>query len=345
MRKGFTKIELLVVIAICLILLGLVGFLLPAVLLFHLAFGWVFYFYRVLPQVRFSGVGFLTAAICMGTLAIGLQWFFRWFVRQMPSDVAETDSSTLYWPPRRTGVILGLVMILFIAGIAVVGIGHQVGWLLSSPGPIVSSSFHSVISRVESQNSLKQMALAMHNYQEMEKTMPPATIFDRQGQPLLSWRVLILPYIEEESLYKQFHLDEPWDSPHNLRLLPRMPRLYAPRDRSASARPYRTPYQVFVGKGAAFEGKQGLHLPEDFPDGTANTILIVVTAELVPWTKPADLPFDRRRPLPALGWSTEKVFSVAMADGSVRIIHQQTNETTLRAAITRNGGDTLGPDW
>jgi|GEM_PF-2819460 hypothetical protein len=81
-----------------------------------------------------------------------------------------------------------------------------------------------------------------------------------------------------------------------------------------------------------------------FHDGAA-ALLIVEGAELVLWTKPTDLPFDRKRPLPALGWSFRQDFRAALADGSIRIINRQLSEGALRAAITRNGGETLGPDW
>src|SRR3972149_4277670 len=64
----------------------------------------------------------------------------------------------------------------------------------------------------------KQMAIAIHVYADAQKHLPPPAIRDKEGKPLLSWRVAILPYVEESGLYKQFHLDEPWDSPHNLAL-------------------------------------------------------------------------------------------------------------------------------
>lgn len=344
-RHAFTTIELLVVLAIILILLALMGILLPLDLLFNLAFGWIIYLYRTLPRVRIDGSGVLTAVVCLGALAIGLQWFLRWLAGQTPRNAASADEVPSAWPARRTGVLLSLIVLMFVAGIAAAGMGHQIVWLLTSPEPIFDSSVRRAVGRVQTQNCLKQMALAMHNYQSIEGTLPPAAIYDQHGQPLLSWRVLILPYIEEEMLYKEFHLDEPWDSPHNLRLLPRMPRIYASHSGARSVKSFFTAYQVFVGKGAAFEGKRGLRLPEDFPDGTANTLLIVEAAEQVPWTKPADLPFDRQRLLPALGWSSRQDCQVVMVDGSVRSLSRSLTESTLRAAITRNGGETLGPDW
>ncbi|HLW65774.1 MAG TPA: DUF1559 domain-containing protein [Gemmataceae bacterium] len=73
-------------------------------------------------------------------------------------------------------------------------------------------------TRSQSKNNLKQLALAMHNYHDTLGHLPPAASKDSNGQPLLSWRVAILPFVEEEKLYKQFHLDEPWDSPNTVRL-------------------------------------------------------------------------------------------------------------------------------
>src|SRR5262249_30285811 len=159
----------------------------------------------------------------------------------------------------------------------------------------------------------------------------------------------------------QFRLDEPWDSPHNLALLPRMPRVFGlPGGLPAEVRaePHCTFYQVFTGNGTAFEGPQGLRLPEDFPDGTSNTILVVEAGEAVPWTKPVDLLYKADRPLPPLGGmftgqgrfslfgpSRAKGFHAALADGSVRFLTPTINETTLRNAITRDNGRVPGGGW
>ena len=186
----------------------------------------------------------------------------------------------------------------------------------------------------------------MHNYQATHGKLPPAVVYGKDGQPLYSWRVLLLPFIEQDALYQEFHLDEPWDSPHNLTLLPRMPRTYAaPGSKAAKLPPDHTVCHVFVGKGAAFEGREGLSLPEDFPDGTSNTILLVEAGEPVPWTKPADLPFAPDQPLPDLRSLFKDGFRAGLADGSVRWVRKEASEATLRAAVTRNGGERLGSDW
>jgi uncharacterized protein (TIGR03067 family) len=191
-------------------------------------------------------------------------------------------------------------------------------------------------ARSRSQNNLKQIALAMHNYVSTYQTFPTPAIYSKDGKPLLSWRVAILPFIEQDKLYKQFHLDEPWDSDHNKTLLAQMPKTYAPvggdaRDKES------TFYQVFVGNGTIFEGPKGIKIA-DITDGTSNTILVVEAAEAVPWTKPADLPYDDQKPLPKLGGMLKDVFNAALADGSVHIFPEKFNEKTMRLLIIRNDG-------
>ncbi len=191
--------------------------------------------------------------------------------------------------------------------------------------------------RMRSENNLKQMALAMHNYLATYNTFPAHAIYSKDGKPLLSWRVAILPYIEEDQLYKQFHLDEPWDSEHNKPLMEKMPKVFGDKGTE-------THYQVFVGKGAAFEGKEGTRI-QDFTDGTSNTILIVEGPDTVPWSKPADYVFDAEKPLPKLGGKPrEKGFLAALADGSVRMISNKIEEKWLKAFITRNGGEVIPND-
>jgi len=199
-------------------------------------------------------------------------------------------------------------------------------------------------ARISSANNLKQISLAMHSYNSATGALPSAAVCDAAGKPLLSWRVAILPYIGQGTLYQQFKMNEPWDGPNNSKLIPLMPKTYAlPGDTTAA--PGYTFYRVFVGNGAAFDWCKGAHVPNDFPDGTANTILVAEAATAVPWTKPEELDYDPNGPLPALGGHFSAGFMVGMADGSVRLLSKDVSQQTLRAAITRNGGEVLGPDW
>jgi hypothetical protein len=193
-------------------------------------------------------------------------------------------------------------------------------------------------ARAQSSNNLKQIALAMHNYHDAYQRFPAAAIVDKSGKPLLSWRVAILPYVEQEALYKQFRLDEPWDSEHNKKLIPLMPKLYA--DPRLPPENGKTIYKVIVGKGGdlftAFGPTEGRRLAA-IPDGTANTVLAVAAGESVEWTKPEDIPYDPNGPLPDLS-RPGPVLLAAFCDGSVRALGK-IDENTLRAMITANGGE------
>jgi hypothetical protein len=199
----------------------------------------------------------------------------------------------------------------------------------------------------QSVNNLKQLALAMHNYHDAYRALPGHATYSKDGKtPLLSWRVAILPFVEQDGLYKQFKLDEPWDSEHNKKLIPLMPKVYLDTNAPAAKEPGTTHYQIFVGGGSAWErGPKQPLFPKSFPDGTSNTILIAEGGEPVVWTKPDDLAYDPTKPLPKLGADATTGFIVAMADGSARVIRPAVSEKTIRAAITAAGGETLGPDW
>jgi hypothetical protein len=162
------------------------------------------------------------------------------------------------------------------------------------------------------------------------------------GRALLSWRVALLPYLGETALYRQFRLNEPWDSPHNKKLLAKMPAVYAPPG-TKTREPYMTFYQVFVGPHAGFEKHRALHVA-NFTDGTSNTILIAEAGSPVPWTKPEDLRYAEDEPLPELGGLFPGLFHVAMADGSVLALRKGGDSSQLRRAITRDDGHVVDFD-
>jgi hypothetical protein len=201
-----------------------------------------------------------------------------------------------------------------------------------------TESINASANRARSMNNLRQLAIAMHGYNDVYKRLPPAVVASKDGKPLYSWRVALLPFIEGDKLYQEFNLEEPWDSEHNKTLLAKMPKVYAPVG-VKTKEPYTTFYQVFYGKGAAFQSDEATIIPASFTDGTAYTILIAEAAEPVPWTKPADLPFGPDKPLPKVGGLFKDFFTVAMTDGSSRAIPKTVKEKTLRALITRNGGE------
>ncbi len=173
-------------------------------------------------------------------------------------------------------------------------------------------------SRMQSMNNLKQIALAMHNYHDTHGSFPPAAICDKKGKPLLSWRVAILPFIEQNNLYKQFKLDEPWDSEHNKKFSETAIKTYIDPRGDYTGKTHHTHYKVFVGGGSPFD-TLGSKKIQNITDGSSNTIMAVAAGEAVPWAKPDDFPFDPKKELPDL----KKPFGellIALCDESVRVV-------------------------
>jgi prepilin-type processing-associated H-X9-DG protein len=190
--------------------------------------------------------------------------------------------------------------------------------------------------RAQSTNNLKQLALAMHIYHDANKAFPPAAT-SKGGKSLLSWRVQILPYIEQNDLYNEFHHDEPWDSDHNKKLIEKMPKLYA--SPAIDLKPGMTTYLVPTGKGMVFNGDQKTGIAQ-IRDGTSNTIMIVEADadKAVEWTRPDDLPIDLDKPMAGLGHVYKGGFNAAFCDGSVRFISDKIDPKTLSLLFQADDG-------
>src|SRR5262245_720209 len=200
------------------------------------------------------------------------------------------------------------------------------------------------VLRRTSMNNLKQIGIAVHNYVDANNNFPD-NIVDKDGKPLLSWRVLLLPYIEQAPLYNQFKLDEPWDSANNRALLEQMPKIYQSPRITTKKKGY-IAYQGFSGPDALFGVGKVQRFPANIPDGTSNTIMIVENSTAVPWTKPQDIPFDPQKDLPNLGKAYGSKPLALMCDGSMRLLDlKKIKPDTLKAAIGPRDGLILGDDW
>ena len=202
---------------------------------------------------------------------------------------------------------------------------------------------------------VKEIGLAFHNAASVTKDMSmPLAIVNADGLPLLSWRVALLPYLGQEALYREFHLDEPWDSPHNLTLLPRMPGIYVCPSFMIPPSEGITPYAAAAGPGMFFDA------PEPIPgtqtigvsigairDGTSNTILVLELGRNngVPWTSPQEVMVDIDEAIEVLR-ETQPIHvggrTTLFGDGSVRFVSQEIDRQTLRGLLTRDGGEALG---
>ena len=189
---------------------------------------------------------------------------------------------------------------------------------------------------------LKLLALAAHNYESANGTFPPAAIADKAGKPLLSWRVALCAYLQDDTafpVYKKFKLDEPWDSAHNAKVVADnpMPDVYKAKGfQNVGAK--ETLFQAFTGNGALFDGPPRKIV--GIADGTSNTILFAVSKTPVPWTKPADMPFDpKANPADQLYQSASGQCFVTFADGGARAVKAGNPAATWRAAVTAAGGE------
>ncbi len=193
-------------------------------------------------------------------------------------------------------------------------------------------------------NNMKQIGLAFHNYHDVYNHFPAANGNGESGQGKktgLSWRVHLLPFIEQAGLYQQFKLDEDWDSPHNKALIEKMPDIFKVE---GVDKPGHTSVHVFSGDDTAMGTDGGVGF-RDIVDGTSNTILAVVagpeSAEV--WTKPGGLEFNPDDPKKLLGTLGEQ-FLVLICDGSVRFLKSSIDDATLRNLIQRNDGNVVNFD-
>ncbi len=201
-------------------------------------------------------------------------------------------------------------------------------------------------ARSQSTNNMKQIALAMHNYLSQHGSFPPAYTVDKAGKPLLSWRVLVLPFLEQDALYKEFHLDEPWDSDHNRALIDRMPAVYrCPAARTLKADAGKTTYLTPRGTATIFPGSEGVKI-QKITDGTSNTIMLVDAADdrAVVWTRPDDWNVDPKLDMKGIFGHFPGGTILGFADGSVRFIKETVELGVFEKLITKDGGEVISSD-
>jgi hypothetical protein len=199
---------------------------------------------------------------------------------------------------------------------------------------------------------MRQLVLACHNYESANGTFPPPFTVDDQGQPLHSWRVLILPYIEEQSLYDDLDLTKPWNDPVNIKHAHRMPDLFicvgegpTPAGRFAAVK---TPYVAIIGKETIWDSTAGGLSWTDVTDGTSNTIMILETnVRPVHWMSPTDISFNEIVAVNEIG-ETDLISShhegganAVLADGSHQFVPETLTAAELKAALTIQGDEVI----
>lgn len=361
MRCGFTKWELLVVAAISsFVVVSAVcaGFTLPLELVFYVFCGWILFLWRVLPNVTVNWTDAGVAVVALSLFVFGTHWFLRWLYAALPrvADVAKPADSTgspttglsdepmiaRSWSARWTASVVALVLMMFVAGIAMVGITHQLTWLAKSREPIVG--FHDTASRrIQSTNNLKQIGLGFHNYHDRYSSLPAGGTGDAKGRMLHGWQTALLPFIEQEPLFDQVVQDKPWDDAANAKVFQTILKMYLyPVRRTPIKNESGYALSHYSANIFALGGTRGRTLDE-FTDGTSNTLLAgEVAANFKPWGHPAnwrDPTLGINRSPDGFGSPWPGGATFLRADGSVKFYSNNIDPQVLKALSTPAGGE------
>jgi prepilin-type processing-associated H-X9-DG protein len=204
--------------------------------------------------------------------------------------------------------------------------------------------------------NMKDIALAVHCYAQAYHCFPPSCVADKNGKPMHSWRVLILPYLKQDDLYHEYDFSEPWNGPHNSRLMEKCPAVFhcpqaGHQDPSAAGYvapdPSATNYVAVVGDATLWPESKSVRF-QDIRDGVSNTIMFVEVADSdINWMEPRDLNFDRA----IVGVNVDKRHGIsgyhnggayfAFVDGSVKDLPDKMSLAMLRALLTIAGGEAI----
>ena len=311
---------------------------------FRLAVGWIDFAARTLPRVSVNWVGVATFAALLAAFVVVLHRFGRavWPVRTV--DGGDVPG----WTVRRTAVVTGLTLTLFAAGLAATGVGHQIGWLVTAPVPVLESN-RQAVKRSQSQNQLKQIELGLYNYQSVEEyaRFPAGGTYTDTGRGLHGWIAASLPFLDAEDVWNRIDFDRPWDDAVNAEpfgeevYIVRSPSLDYPTHNAAG---YALAH--YAGNAWVLTDGAGLSLAH-VTDGTTVTLLAgEVGANFLPWGHPANTRD------PALGIGHPQGFGgpfrggsqFTFVDGSVRFLSETIDPAVLRALGTPAGGEAVGGD-
>jgi hypothetical protein len=343
---GLTLLRFVVgFLAVSILVLGFLGFGLPLMAVGYLCFGWIGYLFGTLPNVTIDWPNVAWGLSVLLIFSVGLHYFCRWFYAAWNAD-GDQEISEPGWPKRWTAAMVGIIVTMFVSGIALVGVTHQIAWLATSEERLIGSSWNAS-KRAVSRNNLKQQSLSTMNYHDSAKKFPPAVTFSPEGLPLHGWPVSILPHLDYAALDRAIDKDVPWDHPKNREPLSvRLP-VFLSRgfEKSAEATPdgyaaihYAANWQVlYPGSEVSFE---------DISDGAANTLLFgEVAATFQPWGSTDNLrdpTLGLNKSPVGFGSPWKGVTHFSFADGRVQSISNDIDPSVLRALATPDGGEEIG---
>lgn len=312
---------------------------------YYLAAGWIHFLVRVIPQVTISSNALLTAFGALALFILGLHLFLRWLFQATLANGLGEDRKP--WRFRWTLSLAMLVIVTFAAGIATVGVTHQIGWIARSPESLTTGGIGVAAARSQSQNNLKNFALASADWSEKNgRRLPPGYSTDSLGRPLHGCFTLILPHIEMDNAFRMINLDKPWNDPANQKASQYRIGQYHSAGVQKQSDDNGRSLTHYAANSHAFPPTSGLRHPADFTDGTANTILFgEITDGLRPWAHPWNLRDPsrgiRKTPDCYYGPWSNGTTQFTFADGSVRALKNKTSPAVLKALATPAGGEAV----
>jgi hypothetical protein len=284
--------------------------------------------------------------VCLAALSWGLHIFLSWLHAQVRNAKPEnTGVPSAPWLPRWTLSILGIVVLLFVAGIAATGITHQTAWLMSSPQPIVQRDGGS--TQIRSVNNLRDIAAAVYGFERLHQHFPPGATFDGQGRLLHSWQTQILPYLDEEAIYKRIDLQQPWNHPSNVPAMQKSVKPFLHPSISYRVNEAGFALSHYAGNVHVLNGDRPLTF-NDFTKGTSTTILAgEVNAGFQPWGYPLncrDPGLGLNSSPRGFGSPDKSGVQFLMADGSIRSFKTNIDPKVLRALSLPHGERVELPD-
>ncbi len=310
--------------------------LIVAELVAVLLFGWVGFLRRVAFEMEFAPLGILVGIGSLTLLIVGVQYAVK---RAFPNRS---------WTSGQTIKAVMAVVGIFLAGICMVGLGHELAWSQRSETPWIriGSSWDGHWVRIKSKENLKEIGLGVHNYADENQTFPMGGKFHIDGTAEHGWMTALLPYVHQLRLYDKVRFDVPWYHQVNREVFETRVPTYdyrTIRDGPNPAGKYANAY--IAANDRLMSANFGIDR-RTISDGTSNTIFAgEVSQNFRPWGDVANwrnVELGINHDPKGFGGPQAGGAMFLLADGSVRFISQNTDPKTLRALATPNENDFVG---
>jgi len=328
-------------------LLGFIGAWIPLDFLFSLTAGWAIFVWRVVPQVTVDWTSIATAAVALVLFAFGVGRLGRWILGE---QTTPDGKSRVNWRSKWTLMSVLAVLAMFASGIAVVGIVHQLGWLITAKQALTQSD-RGARHRVKSRLQLGVQTAAAREYHDEHDMFPPGGTFDSTGTAMHGWQTYLLPGIDQAALFERIDFDRTWNDSQNA------PVFQTSVDRFLNPgiqREHRAGTEIssdglalshYAANGWLFSANSQLTI-EQITDGASHTLFAgEVNRRFKPWGDPTnwrDPALGLNRSSYGFGSPYQGGAQFAWADGSVQFLSDSIDPDVLKAISTPSGGEPTG---